>query len=412
MTAAAPRLTYIPDLVEEHFDELQFLWTHRRAALRSPSYTERRLAALEDRIEGHAQGMTVIGDRLVVFVQAALLGDEELPAFGAAFALLRLGTPDALAQVANALAEAHGPRLDGLADALANGLAKPLTPQLTSLFLSGSPPVAAAAGLALAFHGVVTPVAQHLERILRADGPATRAAGWRTAGYCGVSIPNEWYHAGLSDDDSSVKRAAREAAAWNSSPVFLPHCRTLAANPTPETIDAIVTFAAVASPEDYRLIGFVASNSAGGPDRFRIVSSFGHPYFVELLIQEMSNPDPAAAVAAGVAFSKMTGRDVESNQRAKVSADGKPPADDFEAEFQDEVFLPDPDLARKHWQELAPALSRSPRICRGMDVSQPLSREQFAALDMESRWEYCLRMRLFSGWQGTPLVLERYPQRF
>jgi hypothetical protein len=76
------------------------------------------------------------------------------------------------------------------------------------------------------------------------------------------------------------------------------------------------------------------------------------------------------------------------------------------------VFLPDPELARKHWQELAPTLARSPRICRGMDVSQPLSREQFAALDMESRYEYCLRMRLFSGWSGTPLVLERYPQRF
>jgi hypothetical protein len=38
--------------------------------------------------------------------------------------------------------------------------------------------------------------------------------------------------------------------------------------------------------------------------------------------------------------------------------------------------------------------------------------DQFAALDMESRWEYCLRMRLLSGWQRTPLVLERYPQRF
>jgi hypothetical protein len=47
----------------------------------------------------------------------------------------------------------------------------------------------------------------------------------------------------------------------------------------------------------------------------------------------------------------------------------------------------------------------------GLLMSQ-LSRDQFAALDMESRWEYCLRMRLFSGWQGTPLVLERYPQRF
>jgi len=106
----------------------------------------------------------------------------------------------------------------------------------------------------------------------------------------------------------------------------------------------------------------------------------------------------------------MTGRDVESGDRTTVGPNGKPPADEFEAEFQDEVFLPDATLARKHWQELAPTLARSPRICRGMDVSQPLTGEQVAALDMESRWEHCLRARLFAGWQGTPLVLERYPQ--
>src|SRR3712207_6839845 len=96
-------------------------------------------------------------------------------------------------------------------------------------------------------------------------------------------------------------------------------------------------FAAVAPPEEYTLLGSVGAHRGAGPDRFRIVAAFGHPHFVELLVREMENPDPATAAACGAAFTKMTGRDVESTVRAKVSADGKPPADDFEAEFQDEV---------------------------------------------------------------------------
>jgi hypothetical protein len=214
---------------------------------------------------------------------------------------------------------------------------------------------------------------------------------------------------GFADDDSGVRHAAFVAGAWSKAPAFAAEARALAAKPTPETFEILRVFAAVAELSDFQHVAAVAGASA--PDRFRVVGAFGHPYFIDLLLTEMGNSDPATALAAAAAFHKMTGRDVESNTRVKISPDGKPPADDFEAEFQDEAFLPDPELARKHWQELAPTLARSQRICRGMDVSQPLSREQFVALDMESRWEYCLRMRVNGSWQGTPLVLERFPQR-
>jgi len=411
MTAAA-RLSYIPDLVEEHFDELQFLWTQRRNALRAAYCTERSIVALEDRIAGHAEGMLVIGERLLEFVEPALTGEAEMPAFAAAFALLRLATPAALTRVIDAFERSRSPKLAGLRDALAHGPSAALVPRLTSLFVSGPPELGGAAGEILAFQGAGTSTPQHLERLLRAEEPAARAAAWRVAAYTGLVLHHDWLAAGLHDDAPAAQRAALTAAAWTAAPAFASFCRGLAAAPAPEAVEALTTFAAVARPEDYQVVEGVATNPAAGPDRFSVIGSFAHPYFIDLLIHEMSNPDPAAAVAAGAAFFKMTGRDVESDKRVKVAPDGKPPADDFEAEFMDEVFLPDPELARKHWQELAPRLANSPRICRGMDVSQPLAREQFALLDMESRWEYCLRMRLFGGWQGTPLVLERYPQRF
>lgn len=412
MTVSVSVLSFIPDVADRHVDELAFLWEQRRASMRSPRYREREVALLEERIQAHMDGVLLNRERVATSAGSGQLEQLEDLAFAFTWALVSLGTIAARAEVTNAFRCATFPALLGLRDALAHGPAAPLLPQLTETFLTAAPHTAAAAGEVLAFHNAIAPTPQQLERLIRAEDPFARAAAWRLVSYCAVVVPPDWYQIALGDDDPSVKHAALHAAAWTASPVFVPYCRSLAAKPSPESLDALTLYAAIAPPEDYQLVGAVAANPAAGPERFRVIGSFAHPYFIELLINEMSNADPAAAVAAGAAFFKMTGRDVESNTRVKIPLDGKPPADEFEAEFQDEVFLPDPELARKAWQELAPTLAHSPRICRGMDVSQPLPREQFALLDMESRYEYCLRARLFSGWQGTPLVLERYPQRF
>src|SRR5688572_5150769 len=182
MTAPVAKLSFIPDIVEEHYDELQFLWTQLRNAISSATHTARELAMLEERIEAHAQGMLVIGQRIAEFVEPGLTGEDEMPAFAAAVALLRLATPEPLIRVLDAFESGKGKKLDGLRDALAHAASLPLAPQLTSLFLSAAPPIGAAAGEALVFHGVLTPLAQHLERFIRAEEPNARASGWRLAG--------------------------------------------------------------------------------------------------------------------------------------------------------------------------------------------------------------------------------------
>src|SRR5919199_6468901 len=96
---AAAKLTFIPDLVEEHFDELQFLWGQRRRALRSSAYRARELAILEERLEARAEAMLVVGERLLDIVEAALTDGDDLASFAAAFVLLRLGQPLGLTRV-------------------------------------------------------------------------------------------------------------------------------------------------------------------------------------------------------------------------------------------------------------------------------------------------------------------------
>ncbi|HEY2852330.1 MAG TPA: hypothetical protein VGJ18_05755, partial [Gemmatimonadaceae bacterium] len=140
-------------------------------------------------------------------------------------------------------------------------------------------------------------------------------------------------------------------------------------------------------------------------------AAFGHPVMVEYLLKEMESEDPAAAAGAAAAFGRMLGVAVESGRRATIPpADGTAP-DEFEAEFLDEVRLPDLPRARGQWEQLRPKLASASRVARGIDVSAGLTRETFALLDMESRHELCLRARLTAGWTGTPLVLEQFPLR-
>ena len=132
---------------------------------------------------------------------------------------------------------------------------------------------------------------------------------------------------------------------------------------------------------------------------------------IDFLLNEMEKPDPVTAAGAGAAFSKMLGVAIESGRRATVPPPNGETPDEFEAEFLDEVQLPDVARAREHWEKVEPQLAHASRVAHGIDVSAGITRETFGLLDMESRRELCLRARLTAGWSGTPLVLEQFPLR-
>ena len=146
-------------------------------------------------------------------------------------------------------------------------------------------------------------------------------------------------------------------------------------------------------------------------DKYRgTYAALGHPVMIDFLLGEMESADPATAAGAGAAFSRMLGVAVESGRRATLQpADGKA-VDEFEAEFQEEVTLPDPEVAQRHWKLVKPVFQQVCRLRRGFDVGGALTPEVFGALDMESRWEILLRARFQGKWNGSPLRLERFPQ--
>ena len=404
-------LTFIPDIAEEHFEELQFLWSQRQRALRSAAYTMREMGMLEERIEAHVQGLLVLGAQLSNFVAKGLDGEDAMPAFAAAYALLRLGTPDAIQRVGDAFVGAEGKRLEGMREALAHGPAQPLIPLLQSLFVSAAPPLAVAAGEALAFHRALQVSADQLSPLLRDEAPVVRRRAWRIAAYAGMAVPPALYDIALRDDDVEVRGAALTAAAWSGYGGWLTHCRALADAPAPDGVEAIAMLAAVLPTQEYRAVTAMAAQKAFGRERHQIAAAFGHPVMVEFLLAEMESADPATAAGAGAAFSRMLGVAVESGRRATLPPPNGEAVDAFESEFLDEVQLPDVPRAREHWERVRPQLAHATRVAHGIDVSGGINRETFGLLDMASRRELCLRARLTSGWSGTPLILEQFPSR-
>ena len=162
---------------------------------------------------------------------------------------------------------------------------------------------------------------------------------------------------------------------------------------------------------DLNRILAVAGTTELGPGRFRVLGAFGHPQVVELVLENIKSEDPLTTVAAGAAFKKITGMDIESDRRVQIlPEDGSEPGE-FEQEFLDEVTLPDPEAAQAHWQEVREEFSAGTRWCNGRNLTQTAGEEILDQLDLESRWEACLRGRFEGTWRHGLADFETFPQK-
>jgi uncharacterized protein (TIGR02270 family) len=408
MTAGS--LAFMPDVLEEHLEELAFLWGQRRAALRDPDYRIREFSDLEERITAHLRGILAVGDMALPLLEETLSEGDSLDLFAAAYSLLHFGSDTPRVRVLDAFSSATGERLDWLREALCFGPLEGIQQQVAGLFHSDSTAMAAAAAQVLAFHSALNATTSDVVRFLEDAEPTVRTQGWRLAGFLGVRADPKTYAAAMREADPRLRSAALEAGAWCGEPGVLAVARKLAESPSADNLDGLYMLAVLGAPEDFALIETVASAPELGPDRFRLIGAYGHPGLMPAILEALASDDAATASTAGAAFTKMTSLDIESGDRASLPpADGREP-DEFEAEFLDEVMVPDPEKARFYWGALEPKVGHAPRLCRGYDVSAGLDRVAFAALDMQSRWEVCLRARYSGAWDGSPLSLEVFPQ--
>jgi hypothetical protein len=219
------------------------------------------------------------------------------------------------------------------------------------------------------------------------------------------------YGRALADEDSGVRREALLAAAWAREPWVLDYCSKLARRPSSENWDAILLLAILGQPSHLQQMLALGKLSELGPKRFRALGAYGHPGVVTVLLEAIESKDPLTAVNAGAAFMKITGAYVISDVVAAVQIEDGPGASDPSEDVPDEVILPSAKVAHEHWAQAKAKLSKGTRWCRGFDVSKDVTDEVLAQLDLESRWEACLRGRFQGTWRGSLIDLERFPQK-
>jgi hypothetical protein len=276
--------------------------------------------------------------------------------------------------------------------------------------------IAAAAAEALAFHWKLDPSIPRLAKNSQDKNAKVRRAAWRLIML--VSAPEmlspdvtaQLSDAAMHEENPGVRAEALHAAAWTMQPWLLEHCRTLCDQPHPDNTDAILLLAILGQPFDLERILGVARAAGLGPLRFRVLGTFGHPGVVETLLEAMQSKDPLTAAAAGAAFTKITGADIESDQKVLVPYEDVSEPDDFEQEFFDEVTLPDPASAREHWEQVKAEFSSGTRWCRGLNLSEAPTHELLVQLDLESRRQACLRGKFEATWHGSLIDLEVFPQ--
>jgi uncharacterized protein (TIGR02270 family) len=402
--------TYIVDILEEHLEELGFLWGQWRAALGDGDYTTAAVGELEERIRARLHGVCVPGERAWPRLMELLHGDDADLAFAAAYSLLHSGVPGNAAQVIDAFATAGDEMLTALQMALAHGPLEADALERVRALLSARPVLrAVAAAEVLAFHGALELTGEQLRYFLEEEDPAVRLAGWRLVALLGAELPAKSYTTAMRDSEPGVATAALEAGAWCGVAGVLPALRQLVEPATPDRMELWYLLAVLGTAEDAPRMETALAAASLGPGRFALAGAFGSPALLPLVLAGLEDPDPAVAAAAGAAFTRLTGVDVESDARATVPPADGAGEDDVDMEFRDEVMLPDAARARREWDRLRPQLEGVPRLCRGSAESRVLDPGVGDGIDMQSRRECYLRARSRRAWAGTLLDLERFP---
>lgn len=407
--ADAP-LAFLPDLFELHVEELGFLWQQRRAALHDPERTLKSLIDLDRRLDAHLDGVLAIGAEMPPRLRPTLENPDAAPPalFASSVSLLRARDAEGARTLLARCASAEGDALTAVADALAWTAPPRLLEHLLPLTTDGPPARRLALASVFAMRGATIPDAHALESLATHDDATVRRAAWRLLAHRGTAVAESLLTRALADDEPSVRAAAVDAALWLQHPTLLDHARARLSRATPADLPLLGALAMLGGTDDHARLTHLVGDAALGPGRLELARRVGTPDMVERCIALMAPELPEVAVAAGLAFWRITGESVAGPTRVTL---GAPPADAFEAAFADEAVLPDSAEAQQRWARIRRPLTPQDRLMHGVALDAAVTAEQFARFDVLARREWYQRQRWLGGGAVSPLALEAFPQR-
>lgn len=336
------------DVVEEHFEELDFLWEQREGVVFAPDWTVEDLAELEERAEAHLDGLRLAERHAVDLALPFLQGEETFAATAATFVLMETREQALADAVLDALEAGATPEArDGIRIGLRHAGIDGVRERLIALADATDPALALAASDVLAFHRVDAP---ELERLVDVEGPAERALAWTALGRLGRVRDVTATRRALEDADPAVGTAALRAAAMSGAPGLEAHCRAAALHPGQPSLAAVGLLGLFGAVEDLPLLEACARDAECAAVAIPAIGALGRVQALPLLIELMGEGGDGARAAAA-AFTRITGFPDLDGER--------PPPRDAQAideEFEDDAPAPDPGKAQAWWERHGAAL--------------------------------------------------------
>jgi hypothetical protein len=360
----------MPDVLQEHLEELAFLYIQRRKLLFAPDVPFIGYPPHEERIAAHWDGLVTGVPHSVALAADRLEEFDPWEGVAAARVWLELGSP-AADDVASGIA-AGDPGLHGT---WREALRLLPGPRLLELFPPDAPPppdpaVLACLVYAWGWHGALREQAAAAAAL--GSDPTARYAAARAIGWCAASLPSatSLLSSLLRDPEPPVRRAAFWSVVLLQPSAALERCRSRVRAGDPDTFELRV-LGLLGGPAD---IEPVQSLLAGPPtdraDALRALGSLGSPAALDVLVGLLAHPGEPQADAV---------------KEALAIAMGLTPATAGDSE--EEAEPPSPEEVLGWWQDAAPSWQAEPRWLRG----QPFPwRGPPAEQPMESLWRSLL----------------------
>jgi len=379
-----PRPRVMVDVLDEHFEELDFLWDQRERIVFSSDWKLAELAALENRADAHLDGLLVGADDAVDLARPFLTGEDASAARTASFILMATADRGLESEVLRALSAATPAVRDGVRIGLRHCQVAPLLDDLTGLALGGDPFVRAAALDVLAFHRLPAP--SKIDELLAISDPVVRGLVFDSVGRLGGPWSVDLLLDALDGKDCDLRRRALETSARLGMPELVSACRdSLKRAPLPEVL---VFLGVLGHAQDLRALEEMSASRGLASAALTGLGAMGNVEAIPHLLSVMQ--EPLLAIPAGAAFMRITGA-------LGIEAALPPPPSSVlgedEPEFDASVVRLDPMRAERWWNENKIRFASGKRWQYGVDVGRVSFAVASSDLPLSARRDLYLALR-------------------
>lgn len=386
MNVELSRSQVIPSILQEHLDELDFLWEQRERFVFSSEWTLKELAAHEERAEAHLDGLRIGSGHSVDLARSFLFADESGVATAATFVMMAFEHAQLEREVLEALKTSPPSSRDGIRIGLRHGGITRFAGELSEIAVSAEPALRIAAIDLLAFHRLPAP--KGISMLLSTPDPDSRRLVYEAAGRFGGPWGTDVLLEALESPSPVLRAAALRTSARVGMLQIDQACRRAATRKQDPVPEALTFLGLLGNAEDLLVLQNSLTRPALASAALAGMGKLGSIAAIPTLLEAMG--EERLALDAGKAFIRITAAtDIEAS---KPIAPPEGLTEDA-IDAWDTTFPPDPAKARSWWAKEKGRFTSEGRWQSGRDVSKTLLGEHFNALPLESRLDLYLGAR-------------------